>query len=95
MGAGLGEQCREVLALERDRGAFGVMLVVAAGRAVGGAGDDRGELPLEFGDLAKGLLTVGIQPRLGGLLLSHLHRLSFGKTIRSAGRTFAPNLPAL
>jgi hypothetical protein len=61
MGAGLGEQCRHVLALERDGGALGVVLVVAAGRAVGRAGDDRAELPFEFGDLAEGLLAVGIQ----------------------------------
>jgi len=53
------------------------------------------EDPLEIGDLAEGLLAVEIQSRLGGLRLSHLHRLSFEKTIRTAGRDFAPNHPAL
>ena len=61
MGAGLGKQRRDVLSLERDGGALGVVLVVAAGRAVGGAGDDSAKLPFEFGDLAEGLLAVGIQ----------------------------------
>jgi hypothetical protein len=84
------QQRRDVLPFERDGGPLRVVLVVAAGRAVGRAGDDRGELPLEFGDLPEGLLAVEIQSRVGGLRLSHLHRLSFEKTIRSAGRDSAP-----
>ena len=59
----------------------------------------RGESDLEgrfrIGNLPEGLLAVEIQSRLGCLRLSHLHRLSFEKTIRSAGRDFAPNHPAL
>jgi hypothetical protein len=79
------EQRHDVLPFERDGGALRVVLVVAPGGAVGGAGYDCGELTLKIGDLAEGLVTVEIQSRLGALRLSHLHRLSFGKTIRSAG----------
>jgi hypothetical protein len=48
-GACLVDQRRDVLPLERDGGAFRVVLVVAPGRAVAGAGDDRAELPFKFG----------------------------------------------
>jgi hypothetical protein len=41
---------RDVLPLERDGGAFGVVLVVAPGCAVARAGHDRAEVPFKFGD---------------------------------------------
>jgi hypothetical protein len=40
------DQRRDMLPFERDRGTLRVMLVVATGRALPRAGDDRGELPL-------------------------------------------------
>ena len=43
---------RDVLPLERDGGTFGVMLVVAPGRALAHAGDDRAELPFKLGEAA-------------------------------------------
>ena len=44
--ARLVDQRRDVLPLERDGGAFRVMLVVAPGRAFAGAGDDRARTPV-------------------------------------------------
>jgi len=76
---------RDVLPLESDRGALGVMLVVAAGRALARAGDDRGELPLELRDPVQRVVALGGQPRLRGTRVSHLDRLSFKMTIPSAG----------
>ena len=88
-GARLGKQRRDMLALERDRGTLGVVLVVAARRAAGNAGDDRGELPLKLGDLLQGLIAIGIQPRLCIFRLSHLRHLPLGMTIRSVGSKLA------
>jgi hypothetical protein len=75
-----------MLALERHRRALRVVLVVAAGRPVGRARGDGGELPLELADLTQRVITVGIQPESGGIRLGHLRRLSFRQTIRSVGR---------
>jgi hypothetical protein len=84
-----------MLALERDRGALGIMLVVAAGRAVGGAGDDRGELPLELSDLTQGLISIGIQPKIRCSRFSHLRHLLFKERIRSAGLEICPARPPI
>lgn len=58
-----------------DRGALRVMLVIAAGRALARAGDDRRELPFKLGDALKCLLAIGIQPRPGPFLVSHMRPL--------------------
>jgi hypothetical protein len=66
------------------------MLVVAPGRALARAGDDRGELPVKLRDLLQNLVALGGQPGLRGTLVSHLRRLSFKVTIPSAGETKCP-----
>jgi hypothetical protein len=87
---GLRGERRDMLPLESDRRALRVMLVVAPGRALAGAGDDRGELPVKLRDLVQHLVTLGGQPGLCGTLVSHLRRLSFKVTIPSAGETKCP-----
>jgi hypothetical protein len=87
---GLRGERRYMLPLESDRGALRVMLVVASGRALARAGDDRGELPVKLRDLVQHLVVLGGQPGLGGTLVSHLRRLSFKVTIPSAGETKCP-----
>jgi hypothetical protein len=64
-----------MLPLERHRSALRVMLVVAPGRALARAGDDRGELPFQLSDPAEYLVAIGIQPESCELWLRHLHRL--------------------
>ncbi len=56
------EQRRHVLALIRDRRALGIVLVITAGRPARGAGDDRVELTLEFGDAAHSLVAIVVKP---------------------------------
>jgi hypothetical protein len=91
----LGGERRDMLPLESDRRALGVMLVVATGRALARAGDDRGEVPLKLRDPVQRLVTIGGQPRLCGTRVSHLRRLSFKVTIPSAGETNVPARQAL
>ena len=74
--AGLHDERRHVLPLESERRALRVVLVVAAGRALARAGDDRGELPLKLRDPAQCLVAIGVQPRLNGTRVSHLRHLS-------------------
>ena len=74
--AGLRDERRDVLPLESDRRAFRVVFVVAPGRTLARAGNDRGELPLEFRDPAQCLVAIGGQPRLSGTRVSHLRHLS-------------------
>jgi hypothetical protein len=81
----LGKQCRNVLPLEGDRRPLRVMLVVVPGRALPGAGDDGGEVPLQVSDSVEHLFAIGIQPRPGLFRVSHLRRLSLNETIPSAG----------
>jgi hypothetical protein len=52
VGTCLIKQRRDVLPFVRNGGSFRVMLIVAPGRALARAGDDRAELPFQFGDLA-------------------------------------------
>jgi hypothetical protein len=66
-----------MLPLEGDGGTLGVVLVITAGRAIGGARNDRGELALELCELCEGLVTIGIQQKLRYIRLSHLRHLSF------------------
>jgi hypothetical protein len=77
MNACLVEQRRDMLPFEGDRSALGIVLVIAAGRPLGGAGDDRGELPLELGDLPEYLISIGIKPKPRYFRHSHLRHLSF------------------
>ena len=92
---GLGGERRYVLPFESDRRALRVVLVVATGRALARAGDDRGELPLKLRDPAKRLVAIAGQPELSGTLVSHLRRLSFKVTIPSAGESNVPARQAL
>ena len=55
----LGGERRDMLPLESDRRALGVMLVVAPGRALARAGDNRRELPLKPGEPVERLVAVG------------------------------------
>lgn len=64
-----------VLSLEGNRGAFRIVLIVAAGRALAGTGDDRAELPIQFGDTVERALAVRIQVPLGRIMVTHVHRL--------------------
>jgi hypothetical protein len=89
------DERRNVLPLEGDRGALRVMLVVAPGRALARAGDDRGELPLQLSDSVKRLVAIGIQPEPGLLRVSHLRRLSLKETIPSAGEQMSRLVPAM
>jgi len=79
------QQRRDVLALEGHRGTLRIVLVVAAGRAVGGARGDRGEFALEPANLTQRLVTLSIEPGPGVVRLGHLRRLSLRQTIRSVG----------
>jgi hypothetical protein len=87
---GLRDERRNMLPFEGDRRALRVMLVVAPGRALTRAGDDRGELPLKLGDPFKCLLTIGIQPGPGLFRVSHLRRLSLTETIPKQRRYPVP-----
>jgi hypothetical protein len=93
--ARLGGERRDMLPLESDGRALRVMLVVAPGRALARAGDDRGEVPVKLGDPLQCLVTIGAQPGLCGTRVSHLRRLSFKMTIPSAGETNVPARQAL
>ena len=86
----LGGERRDMLPLESDRRTLGVMLVVAAGRALARAGDDRCEVPLKLRDPVQRLVTIGGQPGLFWTRVSHLRRLSFKVTIPNAGETKCP-----
>jgi hypothetical protein len=81
----LRDERRNMLPFEGDRRTLRVMLVIAPGRALTRAGDDRGELPLKLSDPVKYLLTIGIQPEPALFRVSHLRRLSLTETIPSAG----------
>jgi hypothetical protein len=88
--ARLGEQCGDVLAFERDRRALRVVLVIAAAGAVRGAGENAGELALEFGHPEQRLRTRGFKPGASRLGFSHIRRLSLKATILLAGYGIIP-----